>query len=585
MASSRSEAFRSETAHGAAAPGSSFVPRSILITGGAGFIGSHVVRHFVEKYPDYRITVLDKLDYCASMRNLEAVRSHPRFSFVKGDVLSIDLVRYLLESKRIDSVMHFAAQTHVDASFGNSLAFTMNNTYGTHVLLEACRSYGKVERFVLVSTDEVYGETSPEGDVGGRVSGLGRRIAETNLASSGRGGQANGASAVERGNERAGGRERISAGAEADGRERFPLDAEGALRSTRAAPIAPDQVAADGTPSDGTPSDETSSAPRQRCSIDGRSLQPPCASTLAHRPPPVGPLSLPSTPNAPPAEAARGLRVSPPRVSLSASLADAHPSTRPPQPPFPAASSSASLRASPPAPSSPVPRPVAETSRLVPTNPYAAAKAGAEMVATAYYASYGLPLIIGRGNNAYGPGQFPEKLIPKFATLATMGRPLPVHGDGLARRSYLHVADVAHAYDVILHRGVVGEIYNIGSKRERTVMDVARDILHSFHLPLTRARRVRDRPFNDQRYCIDDAKLAALGWEERVSWEEGLRETLAWYQRQGADGWWREDDVRRALRAHPNDEQDHVEEDEEERRNEESNDAAWLARRQAQGTR
>lgn len=455
-------------------------------------------------YPDYRITVLDKLDYCASMRNLESVKAHPRFSFVKGDVLSIDLVRYLLHSKHVDSVMHFAAQTHVDASFGNSLAFTMNNTYGTHVLLEACRSYGKVERFVLVSTDEVYGETSLEGGVGGRVgSRAGSRGEGTSGANGPREGDAEGG----------------ADGGGARSRSRFPVDAAGASGTALgAAADAAADLTASGSGAPATASD--SGAP---------------AATPA--------TSSPASP--PRASLADG--------SLTVSLAEMHLSARAPAPP--------SSSSSPPPPSSPIPRPVAETSRLVPTNPYAAAKAGAEMVATAYYASYGLPLIIGRGNNAYGPGQFPEKLIPKFATLATMGRPLPVHGGGLARRSYLHVADVARAYDVILHRGAVGEIYNIGSRRERTVLDVARDILHSFHLPLSRARRVRDRPFNDQRYCIDDAKLAALGWEERVPWERGLRETLEWYQRQGADGWWREDDVRRALRAHPNDDEDDLQED------------------------
>ena len=118
---------------------SSYTPGTILITGGAGFIASHVATRLATRYPEYRVVVLDKLDYCASMHNLDAVRGLPNFRFVKGDIQSMDLVSFLLESERVDTVMHFAAQTHVDSSFGNSLEFTMNNTYGTHVLLEAAR--------------------------------------------------------------------------------------------------------------------------------------------------------------------------------------------------------------------------------------------------------------------------------------------------------------------------------------------------------------------------------------------------------------------------------------------------------------
>ena len=305
--------------------------------------------------------MLDKLDYCATLNNLAAVRSTPNFRFVKGDIQSADLVVHVLQAEGIDAVMHFAAQTHVDNSFGNSLAFTLNNTYGTHVLLEACRLYGRVQRFVNVSTDEVYGETS-----------LGK---------------------------------------------------------------------------------------------------------------------------------AEGLQ---------------------------------------------------ESSALEPTNPYSAAKAGAEMIAHAYLTSYRLPVITTRGNNVYGPHQFPEKMIPKFTMRAMRGAELPVHGDGQAVRSYLYVDDVAEAFLVVLARGAVGETYNIGTHRERSVLDVARDVCALFDMdPGSKVRHVRDRAFNDRRYYICDRKLAELGWREKTSWEEGLRRTVDWYVVNAAPGYWDNGSMEAALEAHP----------------------------------
>jgi UDP-glucose 4,6-dehydratase len=323
------------------------------------------------------------------MRNLDALKGRPNFKFIRGDIQSGDLLSYVLATEGIDTVMHFAAQTHVDNSFGNSLAFTLTNVYGTHVLLEACRAAGPgvIRRILNVSTDEVYGE----GSVGCAV-GLG----------------------------------------------------EGAT--------------------------------------------------------------------------------------------------------------------------------------LEPTNPYSAAKAGAEMMARAYATSYRLPVLTTRGNNVYGPGQFPEKLVPKFTLLAARGAPLPVHGDGGATRSYLFIDDVAAAYDVILHKGVDGEVYNIGTQKERTVLDVARDIAAIFaegggfvaagggggggdgggdappgaparHTPAI--THVRDRAFNDRRYFICDAKLAALGWAETIPWSEGLRRTVAWYAAHGLRGHWDEADVEAALAPHP----------------------------------
>lgn len=332
-------------------------PKNILITGAAGFIASHVANRLIRNYPEYKIVVLDKLDYCSSLKNLSPSRSSPSFKFVKGDIASADLVNYLLITESIDTIMHFAAQTHVDNSFGNSFEFTKNNIYGTHVLLEACKVTGQIKRFIHVSTDEVYGETDEDALVGNH-----------------------------------------------------------------------------------------------------------------------------------------------------------------------------------------------EASQLLPTNPYSATKAGAEMLVMAYGRSYGLPVITTRGNNVYGPNQFPEKLIPKFILLAMRGKPLPIHGDGSNVRSYLYCEDVAEAFEVILHRGEVGHVYNIGTKRERRVIDVAKDICKLFNMDSeTSIKFVENRPFNDQRYFLDDEKLKNLGWSERTVWEDGLRKTMEWYINN--PDWW--GDVSGALLPHP----------------------------------
>lgn len=340
-------------------PGGSqgYVPKNILITGAAGFIASHVANRLIRNYPHYKIVVLDKLDYCSNLKNLFPSKASKNFKFVKGDIASADLVNYLLITEGIDTIMHFAAQTHVDNSFGNSFEFTKNNIYGTHVLLEACKVTGQIKRFIHVSTDEVYGETEAEAIVGNH-----------------------------------------------------------------------------------------------------------------------------------------------------------------------------------------------EASQLLPTNPYSATKAGAEMLVMAYGRSYGLPCITTRGNNVYGPNQFPEKLIPKFILLAMQGKPLPIHGDGSNVRSYLYCEDVAEAFECVLHKGVIGNVYNIGTKKERRVIDVAKDICELFNLDYKKSiKMVDNRPFNDQRYFLDDKKLIDLGWQERTSWVDGLQKTKDWYT--SHPDWW--GDVSGALVPHP----------------------------------
>jgi len=334
---------------------STFEPHNILITGGAGFIASHVVIHFVKKYPHYNVVNLDKLDYCSSLMNLKDIENCPNYKFVQGNICSSDLVKYILTTEKIDTILHFAAHTHVDNSFGNSFQFTENNILGTHVLLEASKAYGKIQRFVHVSTDEVYGD--------------------------------------------------IHTG-------------EG----------------------------------------------------------------------------------------------------------------------------------VEHTSVLQPTNPYAATKAGAEFLVQAYQNSFRLPTIITRGNNVYGPHQYPEKLIPKCICLLARKRPTFIHGNGKNLRNFLFVEDAAEAFDVIAHKGTIGQIYNIGTDFEVSNLDVAKSLIKKFgYSEEEYIRFVEDRPFNDSRYKINSDKLLRLGWKPKTSWEDGLQRTIDWYMK-NMGNWGTLDS---ALVAHP----------------------------------
>ena len=347
---------------------SNYTPHNILLTGGAGFIGSNVVLHLMEKYPFYHIVVLDKLNLCSSINNLSFVHDNPNFKFVRGDISSADLVYYLLLAERIDTILHFAAETHVDNSFGNSLHFTDSNIRGTHTLLEACKSVGKqIQRFIHVSTDEVYGEGSLE------------------------------------------------------------------FKST-------------------------------------------------------------------------------------------------------------------------------ENSAVNPTNPYAATKAGAEFLVKSYCTSFQLPCIITRGNNVYGPRQYPEKVIPKFISLLSRGNPLPIHGSGKNRRSFLYVEDVAFAFDCILHKGKIGQIYNIGCEFEYENIEIARELIQIFrnskykHLLNDNKSdeeyiyHVRDRAFNDFRYHISSAELYKLGWQPQFTdFNKGLQTTVEWYLNN--PNHWK--NVELALQPHP----------------------------------
>ncbi|USW54361.1 Putative dTDP-glucose 4,6-dehydratase, NAD(P)-binding domain, NAD(P)-binding domain superfamily [Septoria linicola] len=190
-----------------------------------------------------------------------------------------------------------------------------------------------------------------------------------------------------------------------------------------------------------------------------------------------------------------------------------------------------------------------EDSPLHPTNPYSASKACAEMMVRAYVKSFALPVVMIRLNNVYGPHQFPEKIIPKFINLLQRSKPLFIHGKGDNSRRYLHAGDAADAFDTILHKGVIGEIYNVDSKDEIENLDLAKKLCKAFgiedfekHIQYT-----RDRPFNDCRYAVNGDKLAKLGWKQKVSFEEGLAQCVDWYQKYST--WW--GDINKILTPFP----------------------------------
>jgi dTDP-glucose 4,6-dehydratase len=313
----------------------------VLVTGGAGFIGSNFVRHALQRHPEWRITTLDRLTYAGRLENLQEVMDDPRHEFVKGDVADPDVARPLVQASEI--VVHFAAETHVDRSILSAGAFITTDVYGTFVLLEAARQAPRLRRFVQISTDEVYGSVS-----------------------------------------------------------------EGSSR---------------------------------------------------------------------------------------------------------------------------------ETDELRPRNPYSASKAGADRLAYSYWATYEVPVVITRASNNYGPNQFPEKIVPLFITNAIDDIPVPLYGDGLNERDWLHVADHCSAIDVVIESGTPGEVYNVGGGNHVRNIDLTAQILRLTGKTDALIRRVPDRLGHDRRYSLDTAKLRALGWEPRVRFELGLAQTVEWYRR--SEWWWR----------------------------------------------
>jgi len=314
----------------------------LLVTGGCGFIGSNFINLIMSEFDKIKLINFDAMYYCACETNVELKwRNSNRYTFVKGNLCSMDLVRHVFDSHSPTHVLHFAAQSHVQNSFTDSLQYTQDNIVGTHTLLEVTRVYGKIQKFIHVSTDEVYGESL--------------------------------------------------------------LD-----------------------------------------------------------------------------------------------MGENHKT---------------------------------EQSILCPTNPYAATKAAAEMLAQSYNHSFNMPIVITRGNNVYGPNQYPEKVIPRFIQQLKNDKPVTIQGKGECVRAFLHSHDTATAFQCILEKGKIGEIYNIGcdEKMEYSIMEVAQILIKMIHNTQDYDKwitYIEDRPFNDQRYYISNKKLKDLGWEVTIGFEEGIKKLV-----------------------------------------------------------
>lgn len=311
----------------------------MLITGGAGFIGSNFIFYMRKAHPDYNLICLDKLTYAGNLATLESVMGDPKFKFIRGDIADRKAVYEIFETEKPDVVVNFAAESHVDRSIENPAVFLETNVMGTQVLLDACREYG-VERYHQVSTDEVYGD--------------------------------------------------------------LPLDQ-------------PDLFFTEKTP-------------------------------------------------------------------------------------------------------------------LHTSSPYSACKASADLLCNAYQRTFGLPITISRCSNNYGPYQFPEKLIPLMIANALADKPLPVYGEGLNVRDWLYVDDHCAAINLILERGEVGQVYNIGGHNEMKNIDIVKLILKILDKPESLITYVTDRKGHDMRYAIDPAFIhEKLGWLPSVRFDDGIEKTIRWY--------------------------------------------------------
>ncbi|MDF9840216.1 MULTISPECIES: dTDP-glucose 4,6-dehydratase [unclassified Paenibacillus] len=307
----------------------------LLVTGGAGFIGSNFVIYMLQQHPDYQIINVDALTYAGNLENLKSVEGNPNYTFVKADITDVAAMDALI-GQGVDVVVNFAAESHVDRSILEPDVFVKTNVLGTQVLLDAAKKYS-VTKFVQVSTDEVYG-------------------------------------------------------------------------------------------------------------------------TLG----------------------ATGL--------------------------------------------------FTEETPLTPNSPYSASKAGGDLLVRAYHETFGLPVNITRCSNNYGPYQFPEKLIPLMISRALNDGALPIYGDGLNIRDWLYVEDHCSAIDLVIHNGVIGEVYNIGGNNERTNMHIVKTILEELGKPESLITYVQDRPGHDRRYGIDPTKITnELGWKPKHTFETGIKETIQWY--------------------------------------------------------
>lgn len=319
--------------------------KKILVTGGAGFIGSNFINHILKNRGDIFIVNLDKLTYAGNLQNLKSVEDHKNYTFIKGDIVNDELVSYIFQRYEISHVINFAAESHVDRSILGSEIFFRTNVLGTNVLLENAKRFG-VEKFVQISTDEVYGSLGPEGQF-------------------------------------------------------------------------------------------------------------------------------------------------------------------------------------------------EETTPLQPNSPYAASKAAADMMALAFYHTYQVPVVITRCSNNYGPYQFPEKLIPLMIINSLNNKKLPVYGDGLNVRDWIYVIDHNKAVEVVLDKGKIGEVYNVGANTEKPNIEIVKLLLNQVGKSEELIEYVKDRLGHDRRYAINSAKIKKeLGWGVEHTFEEAMKDTVHWYLKN--EKWWKE---------------------------------------------
>jgi dTDP-glucose 4,6-dehydratase len=324
--------------------------KTILVTGGAGFIGSNFVKLMLEKHLDYKIINVDALTYAGNLENLEGISNDSNYAFIRADIRNRQEIEEIFKTYNIMSVVNFAAESHVDRSIEEPEIFLTTNVIGTQVLLDVTKKYWKVNpknkyckeykpgvKFLQVSTDEVYGA-----------------LGESGL--------------------------------------------------------------------------------------------------------------------------------------------------------------------------------FIETMPLMPNSPYSASKASADLIVRAYNETFGMPINITRCSNNYGPYQFPEKLIPLMINNCIKGKDLPVYGDGMQVRDWLHVSDHCSAIDTILHKGKDGEVYNIGGNNEKTNIEIVKLIIKTLGKPEDLIKYVKDRPGHDRRYAIDNTKITSqLGWKPAYTFEQGMKETIEWY--------------------------------------------------------
>ncbi len=315
----------------------------VLVTGGSGFIGSNFIHFMFRKYPEYKIINLDKLTYAGNPENLRDIEDNPNYKFIKGDIADRKIVNEIFKSRKIDAVVNFAAESHVDRSIEDPGIFIQTDIYGTYVLLEAVKKYGS-KLFLQISTDEVYGSIR-----------------------------------------------------------------EGSWKED-------------------------------------------------------------------------------------------HP--------------------------------------LMPNSPYSASKAGAEMIVRSFFKTYGTPVIITRSSNNFGPYQYPEKVIPLFVTNLIDNIKVPLYGDGMNVRDWIYVEDNCAALDMVLHKGRIGEIYNIGAGNERPNIWITRKLLEILGKSEDMIKPVDDRLGHDRRYSVNYSKIIKeLGWNTRYKFEEALEKTVHWYINN--ENWWR----------------------------------------------